>query len=66
MLFIGWSAPAGVLLYWDVSSILGIVQQQITQNAVKRALGKDEELVEEAIEDAEEKPKKNKKKKSNK
>lgn len=54
MLFIGWSAPAGVLLYWDVSSILGIGQQQLTQNAVKRALGSEEELVEEAIEEADE------------
>lgn len=60
MLFVGWTAPAGVLLYWDVSSILGIAQQQLTQNAVKRALGKNEELVEEAIEEADEKPSKKK------
>ena len=30
MLFFGWSAPAGVLLYWDVSSIWGVAQQQLT------------------------------------
>jgi YidC/Oxa1 family membrane protein insertase len=27
MLWIGWSAPAGVLLYWDASSLLGMAQQ---------------------------------------
>lgn len=63
MLFVGWSAPAGVLLYWDISSILGIGQQQLTQSAVKRALGADEELVEEAIEEADEQPAKKKKSK---
>lgn len=66
MLFVGWSAPAGVLLYWDVSSILGIAQQQLTQNAVKRALGKDEELVEEAIDEADDKPSKKKNSKKSK
>jgi YidC/Oxa1 family membrane protein insertase len=36
MLFFGWSAPAGVLLYWDVSSIWGVAQQQITTAMMKR------------------------------
>lgn len=36
MLFFGWSAPAGVLLYWDVSSIWGIAQQQLLTAALKR------------------------------
>ncbi|HET6350629.1 MAG TPA: YidC/Oxa1 family membrane protein insertase [Coriobacteriia bacterium] len=36
MLFFGWGAPAGVLLYWDVSSIWGIAQQQITTVMMKR------------------------------
>lgn len=36
MLFFGWSAPAGVLLYWDVSSIWGIAQQQIMMVTLKR------------------------------
>lgn len=36
MLFFGWSAPAGVLLYWDVSSIWGIGQQQLTMAYLKR------------------------------
>lgn len=60
MLFIGWSAPAGVLLFWDVSSIIGIAQQQYTQNAVKRALGADEAIIEEAIEEADATPSKKK------
>lgn len=37
MLFFGWTAPAGVLLYWDVSSIWGVAQQQLTTAALKRA-----------------------------
>ena len=29
MLFVGWSSPAGVVLYWVVSSGWGVVQQQL-------------------------------------
>jgi YidC/Oxa1 family membrane protein insertase len=29
MLYIGWISPAGVLVYWVTSSVLGIAQQQI-------------------------------------
>lgn len=29
MLYIGWISPAGVLLYWVTSSMLGVAQQQI-------------------------------------
>jgi YidC/Oxa1 family membrane protein insertase len=36
MLFFGWSAPAGVLLYWDVSSLWGIAQQQVMMAKIKR------------------------------
>jgi len=36
MLYFGWVSPAGVLLYWDVSSIFGIIQQQITMSVTKR------------------------------
>lgn len=36
MLFFGWSAPAGVLLYWDVSSIWQVVQQQVLMAALRR------------------------------
>ena len=36
MLWFGWSSPAGVLLYWDVSSIWGVAQQQLTMWSMKR------------------------------
>ena len=36
MLFISWSSPAGVLLFWGTSSVLGIFQQQITQHILKK------------------------------
>jgi YidC/Oxa1 family membrane protein insertase len=36
MLFFGWTAPAGVLLYWDVSSLWGIAQQQVMMAKIKR------------------------------
>lgn len=29
MLFVGWSSPAGVVLYWVVSSAWGVIQQQL-------------------------------------
>lgn len=45
MLFFGWSAPAGVLLYWDVSSIWGVAQQQLMMASLKRAHGDHEEIV---------------------
>jgi YidC/Oxa1 family membrane protein insertase len=43
MLVFGWSVPAGVLLYWDVSSIWGVAQQQITMSVSKRELAQREE-----------------------
>lgn len=42
MLFIGWSSPAGVLLFWGVSSLIGVAQQQLTTRALKRADAKKE------------------------
>lgn len=36
MLFIGWSSPAGVLLFWAASSLLAIAQQQISLAIVKK------------------------------
>jgi len=36
MLFFGWSAPAGVLLYWDISSVWGVAQQQLMMASMKR------------------------------
>lgn len=38
MLWFGWFSPAGVLLYWDVSSLWGVAQQQITMTITKREL----------------------------
>ncbi|ACV23838.1 Oxa1Ec [Slackia heliotrinireducens] len=35
MLWISWSSPAGVLLFWGASSIIGIAQQQITQRILR-------------------------------
>ena len=41
MLWSGWGSPAGVLLFWGVSSVFGVAQQQITMRLMKR---KDAEL----------------------
>jgi YidC/Oxa1 family membrane protein insertase len=46
MLFFGWQVPAGVLLYWDVSSYLGVGQQQLSRWRLKR---KDEQAKEEVV-----------------
>jgi YidC/Oxa1 family membrane protein insertase len=46
MLYIGWNAPAGVLLFWGTSSLIAIVQQQI----MYRSLRKKDREAEEAIE----------------
>jgi len=42
MLWFGWVSPAGVLLYWDVSSIWGVIQQQITMSITKREIAASE------------------------
>ena len=42
MLWFGWSSPAGVLLYWDVSSIWGVGQQQLTMAWMNRKKAADE------------------------
>ena len=36
MLWIGWSAPAGVLLYWDISSLVGVGQQAVSKKLLER------------------------------
>ena len=36
MLWLGWGSPAGVLLYWDTSSIIGIGQQLVMNQLNKR------------------------------
>lgn len=48
MLWFGWSSPAGVLLYWDVSSIWGVAQQQITMVLAKKKAAAAEVLVQDA------------------
>lgn len=42
MLWISWGSPAGVLLFWGASSIIGIAQQQITMGILR----KEEEIKE--------------------
>lgn len=36
MLFISWSSPAGVLLFWGTSSIIAVLQQQLTFRYLRR------------------------------
>lgn len=43
MLWIGWGSPAGVLLFWGVSSLFGVFQQQITMRVLKRRDAEEEE-----------------------
>lgn len=43
MLFIGWSSPAGVLLFWGVSSLLAIAQQQVSLRIIKKKDKAEEE-----------------------
>ncbi|NTW29205.1 MAG: YidC/Oxa1 family membrane protein insertase [Coriobacteriia bacterium] len=55
MLAFGWSTPAGVLLYWDISSIWGIAQQQLIMvMAKKRAAAEDAVVAAKKAEEAEE------------
>ena len=45
MLFIGWSLPAGVLLYYDVSSAWQVVQQIfVTQKVIDKAKAEEESV----------------------
>lgn len=39
MLYFGWISPAGVLLYWVTSSLIGIVQQQLILKYYARSEG---------------------------
>ena len=36
MIWLGWNSPAGVLLFWGASSIIGIGQQQYFQRSFKK------------------------------
>jgi YidC/Oxa1 family membrane protein insertase len=36
MIWFGWTAPAGVLLYWDLSSLIGVGQQAVSRKLLER------------------------------
>ena len=36
MLFVSWSSPAGVLLFWGVSGIIAVITQQVYMRSLKR------------------------------
>lgn len=36
MLWISWSSPAGVLLFWGTSSLIAVAQQQISMRIIKK------------------------------
>jgi YidC/Oxa1 family membrane protein insertase len=44
MVFFGWMAPAGVLLYWDISSLIGVGQQAVSRKLLERKDAAKEEL----------------------
>lgn len=46
MLWISWGAPAGVLLFWGVSSLIGVAQNQISMRYFKAKDKKEQEAVE--------------------
>jgi len=46
MLWFGWGVPAGVLLYWDVSSYIGVAQQQLSRIALQRKDEREEKETE--------------------
>ena len=41
MIWIAWGSPAGVLLFWGVSSLIGILQNQISTSMCRK---KDQEI----------------------
>lgn len=36
MLWLGWTSPTGVLLFWATSSVFGVLQQVISTRVFKR------------------------------
>ena len=36
MLWVGWSSPAGVLMYWGISSLLGVLQSTLARRHFKK------------------------------
>ena len=46
MLWISWSSPAGVLLFWGASSLIGVAQQQSSLYLLRKKDSEAEEIVE--------------------
>ena len=46
MLWISWSSPAGVLLFWGASSLIGVAQQQTSLYLLRKKDSEAEEIVE--------------------
>ncbi len=46
MLWISWGSPAGVLLFWGVSSLIGVAQQQISMRIMKSRDAEQEDTIE--------------------
>lgn len=46
MLWISWGSPAGVLLFWGASSLIGVAQQQISMRIMKKKDAEAEEAIE--------------------
>ena len=46
MLWICWSSPAGVLLFWGASSLMGIAQQQLSMRIMKKRDAEAAETIE--------------------
>lgn len=43
MIWIAWGSPAGVLLFWGVSSIFGVCQQQISMSMMRKKDAEEKE-----------------------
>ena len=46
MLWISWGSPAGVLLFWGASSLIGVAQQQVSLRIMKKKDAVEEAVVE--------------------
>lgn len=46
MLWISWGSPAGVLLFWGTSSLIGLAQQQVSMHLMKQHDIEAEEAIE--------------------
>ncbi len=44
MLFVSWSSPAGVLMFWGVSGIIAVIFQQTYMSYLKKKLDAEEEV----------------------